>query len=121
MIQPGSGGTGPPLWPPLRSPESGQSLAELLVALSVCIPLAVGGAALLRAFWDRTRCAWRVFEATRRFAETPRALSEAESMTLTGGTAMLLQRKPDRVAGSGRCGRAHEQVEIAELERWDGR
>ena len=64
-------------------------------------------AGLLRAEWDRTRCAYLTFEAAH--ARLTGAPSEPRPQ-------IQVQAGPERVLGQGRCGQARERVELPWLE-----
>ena len=99
----------------MRGPD-GQVLLELTATASLLLVLVAGAGWVLKASWDRGRCAYIVFESTRReLSEPGRSRS----------SMLLLQRSPvslewhetaDELRGRGRCGNQEEQVGFRKLE-----
>jgi hypothetical protein len=90
----------------MTSDERGQSLVEFALASGFAALIAVGGGSLFIHEWNRVRCAHLVFEATH--------------ARLVGGAyhghEVAVSDTPLGVQGTGRCGRAFEQVELSKLE-----
>jgi hypothetical protein len=81
---------------------SGQALTEGVLSILLLAACLAAAAGVFRSEWNRLRCAFQVFEATR------------ARLNLNSGS------DERRVRGSGRCGQASETVELIRLEhaRW---
>ena len=87
---------------------SGQALMELLVSSSLLLAVISGAGWVFHCAWERGKCAYMVFEATR---------SVLADGGPSRGIALQSWRDSDgEVVGRGRCGRQVEQVGFRKLE-----
>jgi len=97
-----------------QAPEtSGQSLVEFLLGLIPVTLVLAGAVILLKAQWDRIRCAHLVFEKTHEQmikGETP--LSGPIGIS---GDAIVAET-PTGFIGKAVCGNSRERVELPKLE-----
>jgi hypothetical protein len=92
--------------------DRGQSLVEFMVSATVASLVVAGTGWLLRAQWERGRCAYLVFEATH---------ARRAGMPAPAGVRRVRLRSDElRTTGEARCQDALEQVTLPGLEaaRW---
>ena len=84
-------------------------MAEFLISLGLAVTALSGAAWVWKAEWERTRCAYLVFEKT-----------HAELVGRSGTRAffpMTVADRPDSVEGFGQCGpEVRERVRLPKLE-----
>lgn len=83
------------------------ALSALLLGLTL-----LGAGRLLHAQWERTRCAHRVFEATRNLL-----IGGGEARA--GASPIQYRETSEFVEGVGRCGDAVEAVQLPKLHRFE--
>lgn len=98
---------------PLRSAaQSGQTTLELSVTAALISITLVGAGWLIRAQWDRAKCAYLVFESTH---ATRAGRLQKPSLLVSISTG------DQEFTGVGLCGKARETVRLRKLEnaKWD--
>ena len=88
--------------------RSGQTLLEFLLSASLLTVTISGVGWMLRAEWDRARCAYFVFETTHATL-TGRALPRVS-------TEVRIRDGTTEVSGEARCGSARQEVRLPKLE-----
>jgi hypothetical protein len=96
----------------VRDEESGQSTLEFSLSAAMLALVLSASGWLLRAEWDRGRCAYLVFEETHARLIGAR-LRESGFGSRSGVT---IEETSQEVRGSGRCGGATELVALPKLE-----
>jgi hypothetical protein len=86
----------------------GQVLLELVFSAAGVALVLAGAGWVLRAEWQRARCAYVVFERTHE-----RLVGLPEQGV---SVSVRVSERPGSVLGEGRCGGANERVEMAKLE-----
>ena len=87
----------------------GQTLLEFTFSMGLVLITLTGAGWLLKAYWDRTRCAYLVFETTHAQL-VGRVLPRPFRLNITVGETSR------SVEGKGVCGDVHEQVILNRLE-----
>lgn len=82
-------------------------MSEFLLSLLLSIIAVTTTSGLLRAEWDRTRCAYLTFEAVH---------AKLVGSYLRPNPQVRVDAGNERVRGQGICGQAHEQMELPWLE-----
>lgn len=83
-------------------------MAESMLAFGLAIATLVGTGSVIGAYWQRVRCAHRVFETAHdRLVGSGRSLFQA-------GVTVIETR--EGIRASGRCGGANEEVRLRRLE-----
>ena len=97
----------------MTDPNCGQSLIELLIGTSMMMLTLVGSGWLLHAGWDRSRCAYFVFEAAharraeRRLFQTPIGIPNGVRVS---------EDPSGQITGQADCNDASEGVRLPPLE-----
>lgn len=82
-------------------------MTEFLLGLLFSCAAVAAACGLLRAEWDRTRCAYVTFEATHARLTGSRARQDLR---------VRLSEDAEEVRGEGSCGSARESVRLPRLE-----
>ena len=91
--------------------QKGQTLLEFTVSAAMLALVISGSGWLLRVEWERSRCAFLVFEKTHaRLTGTNPPRTQVR---------IIIREKPDSVEGEGKCGNSIEHVEFDRLEKMD--
>jgi hypothetical protein len=90
--------------------RAGQTTLELVMAAALATSALAGASLVLRAQWERGRCAHLVFERTRA------ALSRGSRASSTFAGDVRIREDAEFVRGEGRCGGARESVALRKIE-----
>ena len=99
----------------MKSPvkgKGGQVLIEFVASVGVALALLAGAGMLFHEEWQRTRCAYAVFEKAHAALIGGLSFASTVPVSLTRGETF--------VEGQARCGQANERVRLPRLEsaRW---
>ena len=91
--------------------DSGQSLVELMISFALVTVTVTGATWILQAEWNRSKCAFLVFQATRESLNgTPSPLQT------TARSGVQITESGIEVTGEAHCGEALETVHLRKLE-----
>jgi len=86
----------------------GQTLIEFALSSTAVLLTLTAAGWVLRAHWDRARCAYLTFETTHaELIGKPRVSIRVP---------ILIQETPEGYEGSGACGKASEKVSLRKIE-----
>lgn len=98
----------------------GQATLELLISSTVLTVLVAGAGWIIKAEWDRGKCAYLVFEKTHAELTEEDEGEESQlrplSSLVSKASEIQITDTTEEVAGAGHCGGASETLHLRKLE-----
>ena len=91
--------------------DSGQTLVELMVSFALVTVTVIGAGWVIQAQWNRSKCAYLVFQATREKLNGPTSVLQS----LAHSSIHITDAGGD-VTGEALCGEAQETVHLKKLQ-----